>query len=285
MSHPTALIAEDEPLLARALQQELARLWPALKIVTTVDNGPDACDALLATAPDVAFLDIRMPGMTGIEVARAMAEDWPAGRPAPLVVFVTAFEEFAVAAFRAAAVDYVLKPVQPERLAETVARLEARLVDRSQQLQADPEAGIGALADQLRQLLGAGGAATGHWAPGPPAAGVPTPAAEPLRAVRAGIGDTVRLIPIDDVRYFQATDKYVNVVTADGEALIREPLRLLIPRLDPARFLQIHRSTVVNLDAVLTARRDENGKWMLTLRDRPERLTVSRLYTHHFRPM
>ena len=296
--NPTALIAEDEPLLAQALRDELKALWPELDVVAMSPNGVRAQQDLLALMPDIAFLDVRMPGSSGVEVAQALAEDWSDdGRPPPLLVFVTAYEQFALEAFRQAAVDYVLKPVQPVRLAQTVQRLKARLAERASAQGGADGAGspggpgsIDALAEQLRRLLeaGSGGIASGPAA-GPAAIGAGAlpgrPAAPPLRVIRAGVGDSVRLVPIDDVVYLQATDKYVNVVTDGHEHLIREPLRDLLPRLDPQRFTQIHRGTVVNLDRVETASRDEAGKLWLSLRGRKERLGVSRLYVHLFKAM
>lgn len=267
-----ALIAEDEPLLADALKLELAALWPELDVVAVARNGIEALDGLQAHRPDIAFLDIRMPGMSGIEVAQAVAEDWPSGSAPPLIVFVTAFDEFAVAAFEQSAVDYVLKPVQRDRLGRAVERLKARLASRP------GDAMLESLAAQLRGILQTPGAGL----PGGAGAGG---ALEPLRTIRAGVGETVRMIPIGEVIYLQATDKYVNVVTASGEALIRESLRDLLPRLDTAKFAQIHRSTVVNLDFVTAAVRDDQGRVGLKLRDRTEKLTVSRLYAHLFKAM
>jgi DNA-binding LytR/AlgR family response regulator len=271
-----ALIAEDEPLLARALQDELAVLWPELEIVAVASNGLQAQRDLLAHVPDIAFLDVRMPGASGIEVAQAIAEDWPDGTQPPLLVFVTAYEQFAVAAFSHAAVDYVLKPVERLRLHQTVQRLKQRLAERSSGL-AEFEAGfeMERLAARMRQLL------LGELATGP----APAAPREPLRVIRAGVGDTVRMIRLAEVVYLQATDKYVNVAAIDGEALIREPLRDLLPRLDAAQFAQVHRSTVVNLDFVQSASRDESGKLWLKLRGRDERLAVSRLHAHLFKPM
>ena len=282
---PTALIAEDEPLLATALEAELGALWPELRIVAVAPNGVVAQRQLLAQAPDIAFLDVRMPGANGIEVAQALAEDWPPDRPPPLLVFVTAFEQFALDAFAHAAVDYVLKPVERVRLAQTVERLRQRLAERQAATDAAPN-GLALLSEQLRRLLAspAGLPAALGQAHGTRAGHGPA-ATEPLRWIRAGVGDTVRMIRVDDVVYLQATDKYVNVVTADGESLIRESLRDLLPRLDPLRFAQIHRSTVVNLDRVRTSTRDDTGKVWLTLDGRGERLSVSRLYTHLFKPM
>jgi DNA-binding LytR/AlgR family response regulator len=304
----TAVIAEDEPLLAAALQAELANLWPDLSIVAVAPNGTVALQELLTRAPDVAFLDIRMPAMSGIEVAQAMVEDWTGARPPPLLVFVTAFDQFAVDAFSHAAIDYVLKPVQAERLAITVGRLRARLAERA--AAADGAAGLaGDRAGRRKETTGdtREGRDAGEWAGPASSAGAslamlaeqmrrllampdPTGSADgaaggPLRVFRAGVGDTVRMIRVDDVVYLQAADKYVNVVTATGDALIRESLRDLLPRLDPSRFVQIHRGTVVNLDRVRAARRDESGKLSLELEGRRERPTVSRLYAHLFKAM
>lgn len=302
----TALIAEDEPLLVQALQAELATLWPELEIVAVAGNGLQAQRDLLAQAPDIAFLDVRMPGASGIEVAQAIAEDWPEGRQPPLLVFVTAYEQFAVDAFSQAAVDYLLKPVERLRLHQTVQRLRQRLAERasgSAEFAAGSE--IDRLAGRLRQLLAdqpptgaAGGPAAGAGARESPVgnsqadvgAGRVTVGAlasrvEPLRLITAGVGDTVRLIRLADVVYLQATDKYINVVTAETEALIREPLRDLLPRLDAQQFVQIHRSTVVNLDHVRSASRDGVGKLWLALEGRTERLAVSRLHAHRFKAM
>jgi DNA-binding LytR/AlgR family response regulator len=193
-----------------------------------------------------------------------------------LLVFVTAYEQFAVAAFSHAAVDYVLKPVERLRLHQTVQRLKQRLAERASGL---AEFGAGSemerLAARMRRLL------VGELSTGAPPASAP----EPLRVIRAGVGDTVRMIRLADVIYLQATDKYVNVVATDGEALIREPLRDLLPRLDAEQFAQVHRSTVVNLDFVQSASRDESRKLWLKLRERDERLAVSRLHAHLFKPM
>lgn len=291
----TALIAEDEPLLAEALKAELAALWPELEIVAVAPNGTQAQRDLVRLAPDIAFLDVRMPGASGLEVAQAVAEDWPPESLPPLLVFVTAFEQFAVEAFQQAAIDYVLKPVRAERMAQTVARLQQRLAERGM---ASSDAGAGdldRLAAQLNRLLermpaaAPGAAVPAAMAPGAAAPRGPALAdaadAAPLRMLRVGVGATVKLVRIDDVAYLQAADKYVAVVTAEGESLVRESLRDLLPRLDPQRFVQVHRATVVNLDHVLAATRDEAGKLWLQLRSRSERVGVSRLYAHLFRAM
>ena len=291
----TALIAEDEPLLAQALEAELAALWPELAVVAVAPNGLQAQRDLLAHMPDIAFLDVRMPGASGVDVAQAIAEDWPDDSQPPLLVFVTAYEQFAVDAFTQAAVDYVLKPVQRLRLHQTVQRLKQRLAER-----ASGGAAFGAdlemeqLAGRLRQLLAEPRVESGidsgidsgiQSAVQSRAEAQVGSRPQPLRVIRAGVGDTVRLIRLADVVYLQATDKYVNVVTADSEVLIREPLRDLLPRLDAQQFVQVHRSTVVNLDFVRSASRDEAGKLWLTLEGRTERVGVSRLYAHLFRAM
>jgi DNA-binding LytR/AlgR family response regulator len=268
-----ALIAEDEPLLAAALQAELHKLWPGLQITAVARNGVEALRQIQADPPDVAFLDIRMPGMTGLEVAQTIAEDWESDRPPPLVVFVTAYDQFAVSAFEHAAADYLLKPVQPARLATALERVKARLQAR---MAAPGGHSVDELVAQLRTLLTPEASRHGHTAGAPDG---------PLRVIRAGVGDTVRLIPIESVLLLQAADKYVNVLTAEHESLIREPLKDLLPRLDPSRFVQIHRGAVVNLAFVESAVRDDTGKVTLRLRGRSERPVVSRLYVHLFRAM
>ncbi|MBB1635920.1 LytTR family DNA-binding domain-containing protein [Cupriavidus sp. UME77] len=269
----TALIAEDEALLAADLQAELARLWPALNIVATVGDGEAAVAQALALQPDLLFLDIRMPGMSGLEAAQTLAEDWPdSAKPFPLIVFVTAYDKYALHAFEHAAVDYVLKPVQTDRLAKTCARLQATLQQRAAPHAAPPS--LDAAMDQLRALLGVG-------IPAQPAA----PAASPLQVIQASAGNTITMVPIDEVLYFEAADKYVRVVTAQREHLIRMSLRELQMRIDPACFWQVHRSTIVRCTAIASAQRDDSGKLTLTLRDRPEKLGVSRLYADAFKGM
>jgi DNA-binding LytR/AlgR family response regulator len=263
----TALIAEDEPLLAQSLRAELARLWPQLQVADSVGDGWLAAERTLALRPDVCFFDIRMPGQTGLEAARALVEDWPDGPPFPLLVFVTAYDQYAVQAFEAQAVDYLVKPVTEARLASCIARLQAKLAERGSAAQA-----LAGAVDQLRGLLGSG----------------PVPGATrvaPIDVIQAGVGSTVHMVPVDDVLYFEAADKYVRVITADREHLIRTSLRELLPQLDPQRFWQIHRGTVVQARAIRTATRDESGKVFLTLRDRTEKLTASRLYAHLFKGM
>jgi DNA-binding LytR/AlgR family response regulator len=267
---PTALIADDEPLLARALGEALNRAWPELRQLPPVANGPAALAALREPGADIAFLDIRMPGATGLEVARVLVEDWEdEERPPPLVVFVTAYDEHALEAFEHAAVDYLLKPVNDERLGQCVERLRDRLDSRRL------EPPLEALTRQMRALLGQEGVRND----------APTVEAGPLRTIAASVGQRVQMIPVESVRLFEAADKYVIVHHAGGEALIREPLRELLPRLDPVRFRQIHRGSIVNLDHVEAAEREENGRMRLVIRDLQTRPVVSRLYAHLFRPM
>ena len=271
----TALIAEDEPLLAASLAAELRRAWPELAIAASVGDGESAVEKSLELSPDVVFLDIRMPGLTGLEAARALAEDWPDGdRPFPLLVFVTAYDQYAIEAFDRAAFDYLLKPVQPARLAATCRRLQEALAARTSTAPA-AAAELGKVVEQLRGLLGAGT---------PGAAPVSAPTA-PLQVIQAGVGNAIHIVPIGEVLYFEAADKYVRVVTAEREHLIRTSLRELVPALDASRFWQIHRGTVVRADAIASAVRDETGKLSLALRGRPEKLVVSRLYGHLFKAM
>jgi DNA-binding LytR/AlgR family response regulator len=265
----SALIAEDEPLLAQALAAELGRLWPELQIVASVGDGAAAVAQALQLKPELLFLDIRMPGMSGLEAAAELADTWPGGTPFPALVFVTAYDEYAVQAFEAQAVDYVLKPVQSARLQRTVSKLQGLL--RAREQGADPlENTLG----QLRVLLGQAAAAGGAAA-----------AAAPLKLIQVSVGSGIRMVPIEEVLYFESADKYVRVLTQGHEYLIRTPLKDLLPQLDSQRFWQIHRSCVVQAAAIEGVTRDEAGKLSLHLRGRPERLVVSRLYAHQFRAM
>jgi len=270
--HATALIAEDEPLLAANLQAELARAWPELRIVANVGHGAAAVEQALALRPEVVFLDIQMPGMTGLEAAQALAEDWPTDtHPLPLIVFVTAYDHYALQAFQHAAVDYVLKPVEPARLAQTCARIQSTLKARVATPAAGAASALDATLAQLRSLLAAPGANV--------------PAAPPLTVIQASVGSAIHMVPVGEVIYFEAADKYIRVITAQREYLIRTSLRELLPLLDGQRFWQIHRGTVVRADAIATAVRDESGKVHLTLRDHADKLVASRLYAHLFKAM
>ena len=247
---PTAIIAEDEPILRARLQAKLAKLWPDLEVLAAVGDGAAALEALEDRAPDFMFLDIRMPEATGIEVARLVG-----GRSH--VVFVTAYDEYAIQAFDAGAVDYLLKPVTDERLAVAIERLRAKL--------ATPPRDLGAVLSRLAEKL--------------------EPGRERLKWIRATVGPNLRLIPVADVLYFQSDEKYTRVVTSEGEALIKTPIRELLAGLDQDVFWQIHRSTVVNASAIAGVTRDFRGQAHVKLRGRDESLVVSRIYSHLFKQM
>ena len=245
----TALIAEDEPLLRAHLKARLAEAWPELDVVAEAANGEQALQQAEAMRPDIAFLDIRMPVRSGLEVAREIGAGCH-------VVFVTAYDEYAVAAFDEGAVDYILKPPTPERIAKVVARLKARL--------AAAPLDLSALLAKLAPRDGGSG---------------------PLKWIRASLGASMRMIAVDDVIYFQAGDKYTRVITNDGEALIRKPIKELFDELDPETYWQIHRGTIVNLRAIARVDRDWRGEPVIVLRDRDEKLAVSRTFAHRFKSM
>jgi DNA-binding LytR/AlgR family response regulator len=250
MTHATrALIAEDEPLLRAQLMARLRDAWPEIDIAGEAENGTQALALIEALKPDVVFLDIRMPEMSGIDVAQKLA-----GRVH--VVFVTAYDEYAVAAFDEGAVDYVLKPVTPERMAKVVARLKTRI--------ATPPADLTALLMKLAEREAA---------------------ATPLKWIRASLGATMQMIAVDDILYFQAEDKYTKVVTESGEALIKKPIKELFDELDHEGFWQIHRGTIVNLRAIARIERDWRDQPVISLKSRPEKLTVSRTFAHRFKSM
>ena len=262
---PTALIAEDEPLLAQALAAELARAWPQLRILASVGDGASAVVQALALRPEVLFFDIRMPGQGGLDAAADLAEAWPDGTPFPALVFVTAYDQYAVQAFEAQAVDYLLKPVQPARLERTVARVQALLAER-----ATDASGGAATLEQLRLLV---------------AQAQPAAAATPLRVIQASVGSSIRMVPIDEVLAFETADNYVRVLTAGHAYLIRTPLKDLLPQLEGGVFWQVHRGTVVRAGAIDSVLRDEAGKLSLVVRGRSEKFAVSRLHAGLFRAM
>ncbi len=247
-----ALIADDEPHLAEHLRARLAVLWPELDVLPLTANGVEALAAINEDAPQVAFLDIRMPGLTGLELAGRI-------EGGTHVVFVTAFDQYAVEAFDRDAVDYLLKPVTDERLMRCIERLRAKIGSAEK-----PPA----LAEMLARLASL-----------PPAGGTK------LRWVRALKGEVVHQIPVDEVLYFQAQDKYTCVVTREGESLIRMPLSELAAQLDPEVFWQVHRSTLVNMDEVASTRRDLAGRVSVTLKDGVTELAVSRAFAHLFKQM
>ena len=249
MSAATAIIAEDETVLRNELRGILAGLWPELAIIAEASDGFAAARALDEDVPDILFLDIQMPGMTGLEVARVAS-----GRCH--VVFVTAYDRYAVSAFEQGAVDYVMKPFSAGRLGETVARLKSRMREKPANLD-----GILGLLEKARK----GG--------------------DHLRWVTASQGNNVNVITVDQIFYFRAENKYTTVITADGEALIRRPIKELAEAVDPNVFWQIHRSTLVNINAIAGVTRDFRGRLSVKLKQRPEILPVSETYAHLFKQM
>lgn len=247
----TAVIADDEPLLRAMLRTRLARLWPELAIVHEMENGRDIDRVLQEHDPRLFFLDIHMPGVNGLEAARTVG-----GRAH--VVFVTAYDQYAVEAFEQGAVDYVLKPFNDDRLATTVERLKERLGARPPSLD-----------DLVERLAGRLGAKP----------------AEHLRWIKASVGSHVRLIPVEEVLFFQSDEKYTRVVTQEAEALIRKPIKELLDELDPARFWQVHRATIVNVDHIAAVRRGLKDQAEIALKDHRETLIVSRAFTHRFKQM
>lgn len=257
----TALIADDEPLLRERLRMLLAQLWPELEVVAEARNGREAIELFDEHSPQVMFLDIHMPGINGIEAARAAARR-------AHVVFVTAYEQYAVQAFEQGAIDYVVKPFDEERLADTVQRLRERLEGGGKQAAGDDklEAVIEQLAARLRQQPASGARPWLQW-------------------IKASVGPSIRLIPVEQVQYLRADEKYTLVVWEGGEALIRKSIRELADELDPDRFVQIHRSTIVNLRCVTQVTRGANETAEVHLKGRTEVLAVSRSYVHLFRQM
>lgn len=256
--HPRALIAEDEPLLAQALQHMLITQWPALQIQAVAGDGISAAAQALQLLPDVLFLDIRMPGQSGLDAAAEIADAWPEDRPLPAIVFVTAYDQYALAAFEACAMDYVLKPVQPLRLAQSVQRLQHWWQQR-QSAQEAPQPQT--LEQTLEQLLAL------------------------QQRMQASVGAQIHMVRVQDIVYLEAADKYLRVLTPQQEYLLRTPLKDLQPQLDAQQFWQIHRGTVVRADAIASAQRDEAGRLWLQLRGRNEKLAVSRLYATRFKAM
>ena len=246
---PTAIVAEDEPILRTQLEGKLRKLWPELEIIASVGDGAAALEALEDRAPDFMFLDIQMPEMTGVEVARHV------GNRAH-VVFVTAYDQYAIQAFETGAVDYILKPAADDRLSVTIERLKAKLESPPMDLKA-----------VLSQIAQAGGKK------------------EKLQWIKATVGQSLRLIPVAEVLFFQSDEKYTRVVLVDGEALIKTPIRELLDGLDPEVFWQIHRSTLVNANAIAAVTRDFRGQAHVKIKGKDESLVVSRIYSHLFKQM
>ncbi len=268
---PTALIAEDEPLLAAALQAELRSAWPELSLCAVAANGLQAVELALQHQPQVLFFDIQMPGQSGLEAAAQLADAWPDAASFPALVFVTAFEQYAVQAFEQQALDYVLKPVQAARLAQTVARVQEKLASAA-------PVNFEALNNLLKEATAQQNIAQtatkniAHTLP-------------KLSTLQASRGNQIDFVPLADVVYFEAADKYVRVLTAQHEYLIRTPIKDMLVQLDEAQFWQIHRGTVVRVGDIASVLRSEDGKLHLRLRSRSEKLAVSRLYAHLFRAM
>jgi len=251
-----AVIADDEPLMREQLRERLKELWPGLEIVAEAKNGAEAIEMVTQHRPEVVFLDIRMPAKSGIEAARDIAA--LEGR-VPEIVFVTAYDQYAIDAFQQGVIDYVLKPAERERLAVTVERLKKRLAAPAKSADALQEA-LARLAEKLE----------------PPAR---------LGWIQASVGNQIQMIPVDEVLFFVADEKYTRVQTAKQEALIRKPIRELIAELDPAQFWQIHRSTLINARAIAGITRDERGRQLVSIKGRQEKLEVSRSYAHLFKGM
>ncbi len=249
---PTAILADDERLMRDQLRLRLQQVWPELEIVGEAKNGEEAIGLVQKHRPDFTFLDIRMPGKSGLEAAQAIGA-------ASHIVFITAYDQYAVEAFERGAVDYLLKPAEPERLQLTVERLKARL--------SAPPVGLGDVLTQLAQQMGL------------------TPKPTFLQWIQASIGQELRLIPVDDILFFQSDEKYTRVQTARYEALIRKPVRDLVAELDPALFWQIHRSTLVNVHAIDGVTRDMRGRHLVLIKGQPDKLEVSRSFVHLFKQM
>jgi DNA-binding LytR/AlgR family response regulator len=261
-----ALVVDDERMLREQLKTRLAQVWPELEVCGEARDGQEALEQVEALQPDIVFLDIRMPRMNGLEAAREIVA-LPSWRGE--IVFVTAYDEYALGAFEQGALDYLLKPVEPQRLAQTAQRVQARLNARRRSDAAPDEAAVDAL---LAKLMRAG--------QGLQAAGGRE---EPLRWIQCSVGANTRLINVKDVLFFRSDEKYTRVQTRQLEAFIRTPIRELVPRLDPQQFWQIHRSTVVNLGAVSHVTRDDAGRQRVHIEGHPEVLEVSRSFAHLFR--
>jgi DNA-binding LytR/AlgR family response regulator len=260
MDKVSAVVADDERLMREQLRVRLGEVWPELEIVAEARNGREAVDAVAEHRPDLVFLDIRMPGMTGVEAAREIGDSCH-------VVFITAYSEYAVEAFEQGAVDYVLKPADSERLALTVARLKKRLGAKP--------ADLGPLLEKLAARL-------------EQPAGAPSPAGPKssyLQWIQASMGQQIRMIPVAEVLFFTSDEKYTRVQTETYEALIRKPIKELVGELDPEQFWQIHRATIVNVKAIAGVTRDLRGRQLVQLKNYPQKLEVSRNYTHLFKQM
>ncbi|MCA1857854.1 LytTR family DNA-binding domain-containing protein [Massilia oculi] len=252
---PTAIIADDERLMRDQLRLRLSEVWPELQILGEAKNGEEAVELVEQLKPDLTFLDIRMPGKTGMEAARDIGER-------SQIVFVTAYDQYAVEAFERGAIDYVLKPTEPERLKVTVDRLKARLERPAEKVNDSVQAMLSQLAEKIA-----------------------APKPKHLQWIQASIGQDLRMIPVEDILFFRSDEKYTCVQTASFEALIRKPVRDLAEELDPSLFWQIHRATLVNVNAIEGVTRDIRGRHLVLVKGRPEKLEVSRSFLHLFKQM
>ncbi|MBC3916657.1 response regulator transcription factor [Undibacterium sp. CY18W] len=249
----TAIIADDEDLPRKELRRMLTKVWPELEILAECEHGAEALEAIHHEAPDIAFLDIRMPGMTGLDVAHAVKGRCHA-------VFTTAYDSHAIDAFAAGAVDYLLKPISEIRLQEAVARLKERIASKQ------PVTDVSQLMSELDKRLRSN-------------------TVERIRWISASVGDTIKMFPVEKILFFSSDEKYTRVVCADDEAHVRKPLKELMDGLDPDIFWQIHRGVVVRADAITRAHRDELGKYTVEIRGSQEKLKVSQAYAWRFKPM
>ncbi len=252
---PTAIIADDERLMRDQLRMRLQDAWPELQIVGEAKNGDEAVQLVGELKPDLTFLDIRMPGKTGMEAARDIGDR-------SLVVFVTAYDQYAVEAFERGAIDYILKPTEPDRLRVTVDRLKERL----ERPPANVNDSVSAMLSQLAEKIA-------------------SPKPKHLQWIQASIGQDLRMIPVEDILFFRSDEKYTSVQTSGFEALIRKPVRDLADELDPSLFWQIHRATLVNVNAIEGVTRDIRGRHLVMVKGRPEKLEVSRSFLHLFKQM
>ena len=283
---PTAVLADDERLMRDQLRARLAEVWPELQIVAEAKNGLEAVQLVDEHRPDIVLLDIRMPGLTGVDAARQIAQLPPRSASAdndapadddpllPEIVFITAYDQYAVEAFEQGVVDYVLKPAERERLLVTVQRLQARLAARAAPPGSAASMAGAQAAPPLQQLLHQ---LSARMNPG----GAP----KYLEWIQATVGQAIQMIPVEDVLFFVSDEKYTRVQTAQVEALIRKPIKELVDEVDPARFWQIHRSTLVNVKAIAGVTRDFRGRQIVSVKGHPEKLEVSRSYTGLFKGM
>jgi DNA-binding LytR/AlgR family response regulator len=270
-SAPTAVIADDERLMREQLRARLAEVWPELQIVAEAKNGEEAVNQVREHHPDLVFLDIRMPGMTGIDAAREIAQLDDDEHPLPHIVFITAYDEYAVQAFEQGVADYVLKPAERERLALTVARLRERLAAQDSLDSGETTAATTTavpIQQLLHQLQRSGGTAPTY-----------------LQWIQASVGSSIQMIAVDEVLFFVSDEKYTRVQTATVEALIRKPIKELVDELNPQHFWQIHRSTLINVRAIAGVSRDMRGRQIVSVKGHTQKLEVSRSYVGMFKGM